>query len=182
MGSRVGRTTFGPPEPILSSEATHTETISQNPVELSAEQIKAPSISPSILHTIVAIPQGFHLPDCTRWNRQKGRCRWEYLVAGYLFAHSVLSDSVTPWTLALVPPSMGFPRQEYWSGLPFPSPGDLLDPGIELASPGSPVLQADSWPLHHLGSWIPRTSSREADANPPSPSTGSLGGPGQLLG
>ena len=37
--------------------------------------------------------------------------------------------------------SMGFPRQEYWSGLPFPIPGDLPDPGIEL---GSPALQADS--------------------------------------
>ena len=36
---------------------------------------------------------------------------------------------------------MGFSRQEYWSGLPFPSPGDLLDPGIE---PGSPALQADA--------------------------------------
>ena len=39
------------------------------------------------------------------------------------------------------PPSMGFYRQEYWSGLPFPSPGDLPDPGIK---PGSPTLQADS--------------------------------------
>ena len=38
---------------------------------------------------------------------------------------------------------MGFSRQEYWSGLPFPSPGDLPDPGIE---PGSPALQADSSP------------------------------------
>ena len=45
---------------------------------------------------------------------------------------------VTPWTVAnQSPPSMGFSRQEYWSGLPFPSPGDLLDPGIE---PGSPAL------------------------------------------
>ena len=41
------------------------------------------------------------------------------------------------------PPSMEFSRQEYWSGLPFPSPGDLLDPGIE---PGSPALQADTEP------------------------------------
>ena len=44
----------------------------------------------------------------------------------------------TPWTVALCnqsPLSMGFPRQEYWSELPFPSPGDLLDPGIEPASP-----------------------------------------------
>ena len=49
---------------------------------------------------------------------------------------------MTPWTVACqVPLSMGFSRQEYWSGLPFPSPGDLLDPGIE---PGSPTLQADS--------------------------------------
>ena len=48
----------------------------------------------------------------------------------------------TPWTVAhQAPPSMGFSRQEYWSGLPFPSPGDLTDPGIE---PRSPLLQADA--------------------------------------
>ena len=42
----------------------------------------------------------------------------------------------TPWTVAhQTSPSMGFSRQEYWSGLPFPSPGDLPDPGIELRSP-----------------------------------------------
>ena len=42
----------------------------------------------------------------------------------------------TPWTVALqVPLSMGFSRQEYWSGLPFPPPGDLLNPGIEPVSP-----------------------------------------------
>ena len=55
----------------------------------------------------------------------------------------LMSDSVTPWTVAYqVPPSMGFSRQEYWSGLPFPSPGDLPDPGIE---PRSSALQADSF-------------------------------------
>ena len=43
---------------------------------------------------------------------------------------------VTPWTVAhQAPPSMGFSRQEYWSGLPFLSPGDLPDPGIEARSP-----------------------------------------------
>ena len=48
----------------------------------------------------------------------------------------------TPWTVAhQAPLSMGFSRQEYWSGLPFPSRGDLPDPGIE---PGSPALQADT--------------------------------------
>ena len=42
----------------------------------------------------------------------------------------------TPWTVAYQAPlSMGFSRQEYWSGLPFPPPGDLPDPGIEAASP-----------------------------------------------
>ena len=51
---------------------------------------------------------------------------------------------VTPRTVAYqAPPSMGFSRQECWSGLPFPSPGDLPDPGIE---PGSPTLQADALP------------------------------------
>ena len=49
---------------------------------------------------------------------------------------------VTPWTVAhQAPLSMGFSRQEYWSGLPFPSPGDLPNPGIE---PRSPALQADT--------------------------------------
>ena len=48
---------------------------------------------------------------------------------------------VTPWTVAYqASPSMGFSRQEYWSGLPFTSPGDLPDPGIE---PRSPTLEAD---------------------------------------
>ena len=42
----------------------------------------------------------------------------------------------TPWTIACQAPlSVGFPRQEYWSGLPFPSPGDLPDPGVEYVSP-----------------------------------------------
>ena len=51
---------------------------------------------------------------------------------------------VTPWTVAhQVPLSMGFPRQEYRSGLPFPSPRDLPSPGIE---PGSSTLQADFLP------------------------------------
>ena len=53
------------------------------------------------------------------------------------------------WTVSRqVPLSMEFSRQEYWSGLPFPSPGDLPDPGIE---PGSPALQADSLPFEPPG-------------------------------
>ena len=69
-----------------------------------------------------------------------------------LFSHQVMPNSfVTPWTIAhQAPLSMGFPRQDYWSGLPFLSPGDLPDPGIE---PMSSALQADFFlPLSHLGS------------------------------
>ena len=70
------------------------------------------------------------------------------------FLCSVVSSSfVTPWTSARQTPlSMGFPRPEYWSGLPFPPPGDLLDQGIKSASP---AWQVDSSPLYHLGSQIP---------------------------
>ena len=52
------------------------------------------------------------------------------------------------------PLSMGFSQQEYWSGLPFPPPGDLPDPGIEPVSPASSALQADFLPLSHWGSLI----------------------------
>ena len=56
---------------------------------------------------------------------------------------------MTPWTVAYQASlSMGFSRQEYWSGLPFPSPGDLPDPGIE---PRSPTLQADALPSEPPG-------------------------------
>ena len=58
-------------------------------------------------------------------------------------SHSVASNSLRPHGL-----STGFSRQEYWSGLPFPSPGDLPEPGIK---PGSPTLQADSLPSESPG-------------------------------
>ena len=55
----------------------------------------------------------------------------------------------TPWTVAYqVPLSMGFSRQYYWSGLPFPSPGDLPNTGIE---PRSPTVQANSLPSEPPG-------------------------------
>ena len=65
-------------------------------------------------------------------------------------SHSVMSNfSGTLWTAAhRAPLSMELSRQEYWSGLPFPSPGDLPDPGID---PGSPALQADSSPSEPPG-------------------------------
>ena len=70
---------------------------------------------------------------------------WASLMALWVKKVKLLSGVqlfATPWTVAYqAPPSMEFSRQEYWSGLPFPSPGDLPDPGLE---PGSPALQADA--------------------------------------
>ena len=66
---------------------------------------------------------------------------------------------------------MGFPRQEYWSGLPFPhpgdlpNPGDLPDPGIESAFPVAPVLAGDSLPLNHLGKLIYRFRNMQLHIN-----------------
>ena len=68
-----------------------------------------------------------------------------------LFSHLAMSNSfVTPWIVAhQTPLSMGFPRQEHWTGLPFPSPGNLPDAGMKTMSS---VLQVDSLPLSYLGS------------------------------
>ena len=68
-----------------------------------------------------------------------------------VLSHSVMPKSLQPYGLCVAhqaPLSMGFSRQEYWSGLPCPPPGDLLDPGIE---PRSPALLADSLPSEPPG-------------------------------
>ena len=71
----------------------------------------------------------------------------------FYIAVSKKSLFATPWTVVLQAPlSMGLSRQEYWSGLSFPTPGDLSDPGIEPTSLVSPALQVDSLPLSHWGS------------------------------
>ena len=64
-------------------------------------------------------------------------------------SRSIMSNTLTLWIVAhQAPLSMGFSRQEYWSGVPFPSSGDLPNLGIE---PGSPALQAHSLPSETLG-------------------------------
>ena len=87
------------------------------------------------------------LPKVTAKSTARGRIRMHLRPHSTLMVVSSLSCVqlfVTSWTIAcLAPLSMGFPRQEYWSGLPFLSPEDLPDPGIE---PWSPTLQADSLP------------------------------------
>ena len=66
-----------------------------------------------------------------------------------VFSCIVVPHPVTPWTVACQSPlSVEFSRQEYWNGLPFPSPGDLPNPGIE---PGSAALQADVLPSEPSG-------------------------------
>ena len=66
---------------------------------------------------------------------------------------SVVSDSATAWTVALQASlSMGFPRQEYWSGLPFPPPVDLPNPGIEPSSLVCPALAGGSFTTEPAGS------------------------------
>ena len=80
-------------------------------------------------------------------------CLWAVLRWAWLFA--------TPWTVAhQAPLSMEFSRQEYWSGLPFPSPGDLPDLGIKLMSPVSPALAGVSSALSHHGSLLAELKAR----------------------
>ena len=70
-----------------------------------------------------------------------------------MYAQSLNHVFMTPWMVAHQSPlSMEVFRQEYWSRLPFPTPGNLPHPGIKPKSLASPALLADSLPLCHLGS------------------------------
>ena len=72
---------------------------------------------------------------------REGRWSLPFLFACMLSHFSCVQVFATLWTVAhQAPPSMGFSRQEYWSGLPFPPPGDLPEPGIEPASLPPPAL------------------------------------------
>ena len=97
-----------------------------------------------------------------------------------MYACSVVSDSLwPPWTVAHQSPlSISFSRQEHWSRLPFPTPGDLPNPGIKPISHASSTLAVDSLPLSHLGSpwhsnrsslkqYILRLPGGTVDGNPP---------------
>ena len=96
-------------------------------------------------------PRGQDLPDTMRMTAPKaqGTGSWEDKMKVKVKSLSRVRLFVTPWTVACqAPPPMRFSRQDYWSGLPFPSQGDLPNPGIEL---GSPMLQADSLPSEPPG-------------------------------
>ena len=82
-----------------------------------------------------------------RRNPKSGALLWEYKMVQLLWKMicmhvcSVVSNSATPWTAAhQAPLSVGLSRQDYWSGLTFPTPGDLSDPGIKPTSFASPAL------------------------------------------
>ena len=101
------------------------------------------------------IEKAWPLAPATQWLEFQSYCGYRCtsrsilfnLLAPCIFIYEVKPLSrvrlfATPWTVAnQAPLSMGFSRQEYWSGLPFPSPGDLPNPGIE---PRSPAFQADA--------------------------------------
>ena len=78
---------------------------------------------------------------------------WEALgVPGGALDAKLRLTLVNTWTVVCQAPlCLGFPRQEYWSGLSLPSPGDLCNPGIELASTVSPALQTDHLPTEPSG-------------------------------
>ena len=97
------------------------------------------------------MPINTHISSLLLFPSLSGMCVLSHFSHVHLF---MILLTVTHQT----PMSMGFSRQEYWNGLPFPTPGDLPDPGIEPESPVSPALQADSLPrqillpLSHWGS------------------------------
>ena len=87
---------------------------------------------------------GMQTGTATNFGEQCGDSfkNWKLSELNWMKSLSHVQLFATPWTVAhQAPPSMGFSRQEYWSGLPFPSPGDLPDPWIK---PRSPALQADT--------------------------------------
>ena len=83
-------------------------------------------------------------------NKEAGHLNWTvHFTRGKVKLFSHVQLFATPWTVALqAPPSMGFSRQEYWSGLSFSTPGDISDPGIKSESLDSPTL----WILYHCAS------------------------------
>ena len=97
--------------------------------------IPEPKTPPECIFSFPHFPNSANFSKCCR--------------GGGLVTKSYLTLA-TPWTVSCQAPlSVGLCRQEYWSGLPSPFPGDLPDPGIE---PGSPSLRADIYRLNHQGS------------------------------
>ena len=111
---------------------------------LNPPQLPAPS-GQELFQVLRALLPSFMIPT------QMAEC-WAVLAGERGIVLSCVRLFATPWTVPRQSPlSMGFPRREYWSGLPFPLPEDLANPGIEAPSPVSPALQADSLPAEPSG-------------------------------
>ena len=82
-----------------------------------------------------------HIITDLKGSRTEQGLAWKETVCVHTIGHSVVSNSVTPWSIACQAPfSMGFSWQEHWSGLPFPLPGYIPDPGVKLAPLASYAL------------------------------------------
>ena len=119
-------------------------------------------------------------PDAvTALKVQRGLSNWVFHVSSPPF---YALKSLRPMDCShKTPQSLGFPRQEYWSGLPSSSPGDLPDSGIQ---PGSPALQADSLPSQPPGrplcpEWPPQSMAAPRDQDRGSPGEGTGEGAGE---
>ena len=141
---------------LLSSLASGSPTLMHHPLPTHSTIEAIPTPASFLMHR----PGGKTYPTGTSSGPHAASC---------ILNHSVTSNSVvTLWTAACQAPlSMGFSRQEYWSGLPFPPQRDLPDSGIEPSSPTSPASQADSSPAEPSGK--PATSHRSLLAEPLGP-------------
>ena len=122
----------------------------------------------SLLYYLLSLLQQHSEAGITVHSTEKtGALRIFAFCFGFVLSHVF----PTPWTRAhQAPLSMGLPRQEYWNGLPFPTPGDLLDPGIAPVSLVCPAMADGLLPLCHLGSpqgvkWIARYPTAGKKAN-----------------
>ena len=136
---------------IVACQASLSFTVSQ-------DLLKFMSVASVILSNhLILCRLCLFLPSIFPWirvfsNESALPSRWPKYCSYKVKSLSRVRLFATPWTIAYQAPlSMGFSRQEYWSGLPFPSPRDLPNPGIK---PGSPALQTDALPSEPPGSPI----------------------------
>ena len=153
---RLGKwsTTVGPVWPQLCSSKPISDSASSAlqpelsgclQVDISSATAYLPRL-PSLTCLRCLIPIHLSNPQESAWASNSDQLPW--CCCCCCLVTSVMSDPMQPYATHQAPLSMGFSRQEYWSGLPCLPPGDLPEPGIE---PGSPALQADVF--YH---WAPR--------------------------
>ena len=166
------------PRPWSSSHTLRST--ESGPLSKVRDQGIAPQMHLAFGTTLAPVVSSWGWGKAFSWGRGDCMPWWGRACACMLSCFSCVRLFVTPWTVALQAPlSMGFPRQQYWSGLPLPPPRDLPDPGIEPVSLESPALTGGffttsiSWETQWAGNitlfpgsvfpaaffcWIPRAS------------------------